>query len=192
MNRQYIIQRNVTRQIQNEGTSRILRLRNVPPAITPDVLRADLEHIANLHIERLTQKGREIVCNLNSVGVAMFARTCLRSRATYKGAVIEYGVDDCALRKMPIEGSGGIDEEEAPSPARARNVKNARRNPNNRFSALQLVDDGGEEGDQEETDIGTNGAMSWADSMSTSGTITTEDSNLTATEDGVNLEGYWA
>ena len=191
ISRQYIIQRNVTRQIQNDGASRVLRLRNVPPAITPEVLSADLEHIANLHIEYLTHKGRMIVCSLNSVSAALFARTCLRSRASYKGVVIEFGVDDCALRKIPddVEEVGEIQEFDGAQ----RTVKRGKMLRGNRFTALQLVDDGGEEGGEDDGDNETIGEMSWADSMSTGSTSFTDDDVSTVTETGgADLDNYWA
>jgi hypothetical protein len=185
--RQFVILRNVLRQIQHDGASRILKLRNVPPTLTEERLREDLDHIANLRVERIVRLngGSDIQCNLNSVCAALFARTCLRSRANYKVCKIEFGVDECT-KPLP-------DFKEY-KPPRQKASPQQKQQRANRFDAL-FADDGGEEngddsGDetvsistftQDDDDDDTSVCESnWADSVAESNT-----------DGGADLGNYW-
>ncbi|KAF8246270.1 hypothetical protein K440DRAFT_369831 [Wilcoxina mikolae CBS 423.85] len=184
--RQFVILRNVSRQIQHDGASRILRLRNVPSSLTEERLREDLDHIANLRVERIVRLngGSDIQCNLNSVCAALFARTCLRSRANYKVCKIEFGVDECA-KPLP-------DFKEY-KPPRQKTSPQQKQQRANRFDAL-FADDGGEEngddsGDEtvsvstftQDDDDTSVCESNWADSIAA-------ESN---TDGGADLGNYW-
>lgn len=118
-------------------------------------MRNDLDHIANLSVERIVfEKPKNAVqVNLNSVCVACFARTCLKSRAYYKGTKIDFGADDCA-KSLP--------DFKAYKPKQETKSKPERK-ISNRFDAL-AVDDGGEE-DGDLFGDSTEGTESWADSV---------------------------
>ena len=196
------------RQIQHDGASRILRLRNVPSSLTEERLCNDLDHITNLRFVKIARLngGRDMQCNLNSVCAALFARTCLRSRAYYKVCKIEFGVDECsqALPDPSSSGSGsGSGVGSGPSQRQQRVQQQQPQRRANRFDAL-LADDGGEEGgqdsDEEAVSISTftldgddeggdddDDATSvcesnWADSMSLA---------ESAADGGADLSNYW-
>jgi len=139
--RQFVILRNVRRQIENDGASRILYLHNAPSTLTEGRLREDLEHIANLRVEKITRHnaGKDIQCNLNSVCAALFARTCLKSRAYYKVCKIDFGVDECAKPLPDFKEYRKTVSVERPSS-----------NHTNRFGAL--FNDDETEGDKSESD----------------------------------------
>lgn len=118
-------------------------------------MRNDLDHIANLSVEKIVfEKPKNAVqVNLNSVCVACFARTCLKSRAYYKGTKIDFGADDCA-KSLP--------DFKAYKPKQETKSKPERK-ISNRFDAL-AVDDGGEE-DGDLFGDSAEGTESWADSV---------------------------
>lgn len=84
-------------------------IRNTNSNITPALIREHLEHIHNLIVVniKIDQMSRSIVICTNSVHNAMFARSCMRSRAAYKGMKIEFGVDECAA---PWSSSSAVSE----------------------------------------------------------------------------------
>ncbi|KAI5794313.1 hypothetical protein DFH27DRAFT_565871 [Peziza echinospora] len=102
--RQFVILNNIMSAISRGGTRNLL-LSKIPPNLTPARIREDLDHIHNLHIEKIEARPGAIVVNLNSVCVALFARTCLMSRGAYKGVKIEFAQDECAGR-LPPPGQG--------------------------------------------------------------------------------------
>lgn len=141
------------RQIQHDGASRILRLRNVPSSLTEERLCNDLDHITNLRFVKIVRLngGRDMQCNLNSVCAALFARTCLRSRAYYKVCKIEFGLDECsqALPDPSSSSSSASNIGSGPSQRQQQRVQQQQQQRRgNRFDAL-LADDGGEEGGQD-------------------------------------------
>ncbi|KAG0127693.1 hypothetical protein HOY82DRAFT_613093 [Tuber indicum] len=150
--RQFVVLPNILRQIHS-GATRNLHLKNIPPTLTEARLRDDLDHIANLSIEKIEfDKTRNSVqVNLNSVCVACFARTCLKSRAYYKGTKIEFGADECA-KSLP--------DLKAYKPKQEPKVKPERK-ISNRFDALAL--DCGEGGWNAGDDAGE--TEDWADSV---------------------------
>ena len=176
------------------GASRVLKIRNAPQSLTDERLRLDLDHIANLHVEKTfrTNGGKDVQCNLNSVCVALFARTCLRSRAYYKVTQIEFGVDECAtpLPDYHTQFAKGPRQKDSPKQPYANRynalpAEDAPRQPHpNRFHSL-FAEDGGEEHidsedevvsistftpDHDEDDSSSLGAGSWADSTTTTTT----------------------
>jgi hypothetical protein len=63
------------------GATRNLIIHRRDPNQTEDALREDLEHIHNLVVIKVTFKGSDIHISTNSVHNALFARTCMMSRA---------------------------------------------------------------------------------------------------------------
>lgn len=124
--------------------------------------------------------GSEIVCNLNSVCAALFARTCLRSRANYKGVAIEFAADECA-KPLP-------DFKESRKEARKKPVQVSR--GGNRFDAL-FADDGGEEGGDTDGDNDELVSVSTFTQDEDDCESSWADSTSTATEGGADLGNYW-
>lgn len=79
------------------GSTRNIVIRNgTSKNLTEDGIRDDLEHIHNLIVVSITIDNGDIYISTNSVHNALFARTCMMSRATYKGLKIEWYPDECA------------------------------------------------------------------------------------------------
>lgn len=78
--RQFILAGHVANQV-GSGATRNLVIRNRNPNLTEDVIRDDLEHIHNLVVINVTFKRSDAYISTNSVHNAMFARTCMMSRA---------------------------------------------------------------------------------------------------------------
>ena len=174
-NRQFVILNNIISAI-SRGATRNLLLSKVPPTLTEARIREDLEHIHNLHVEKMQQKGGQLFVNLNSVCVALFARTCLMSRSSYKGVKIEFAYDECSGR--------------LPTPQRREPERNKRQEkaaPQNRFDILALT---GEEEDvtedEEEVENSSDDATEKESSTLTS-TVTT--STVNGSSNGYNSTG---
>ncbi|KAL3425724.1 hypothetical protein PVAG01_02515 [Phlyctema vagabunda] len=97
--RQFILSNNIARNI-SLGATRNLVVRNCANKHTEETIRGDLEHIHNLVVIKVVFNGHDAHISTNSVHNAMFARTCMKSRAIYRGSKIEWDADECAL---PIE-----------------------------------------------------------------------------------------
>lgn len=141
------------------GATRNIALHNVNPTITESLIRKDLEHIHNLIVVSVNFKDGNAYISTNSVHNALFARSCMMSRFTYKGTRIAFYPDECdePLPKVP-----------APVPAKAENqAPQRKRHPHaNRFQLLSL--DGAEdENDEFENGRGginvLTGGISWTD-----------------------------
>lgn len=99
--------------------------------------------------------------NLNSVCVACFARTCLKSRAYYKGTKVEFGPDECA-KSLP--------EFKAYKPKQPEAKVRPERKASNRFDALALAledEDAGDDDDGNDDDLTE--TEDWADSVEEGG-----------------------
>ncbi|KAK5629650.1 hypothetical protein RRF57_005365 [Xylaria bambusicola] len=119
------------------GATRNLIIRRCGAHHTEDSVREDLEHIHNLIVVKVEFVGGSCFIKTNSVHNAMFARTCMMSRAKYKGSKIEWDIDECdqpfeAVQKAPIKPQSPI----AKSPVAG-----------NRFAMLRIDDDDNNESD---------------------------------------------
>lgn len=123
----------------SRGATRNLLLSKVPPTLTEERIREDLDHIHNLHVEKIVIQGVSIVVNLNSVCVALFARTCLMSRSSYKGVKIEFAVDECA-GKLPASKRKDIERKRVQEKV----------SPPNRFDVLATSWDGDDQEENQE------------------------------------------
>ena len=117
------------------GVSRNLIIRGASSnnKLTEEKIRADMEHIHNLVIIAVVWRGADVYISTNSVNNAMFARTCMTSRALYKGMKIEWYPDECA--QLIPESNRSVNKE---------NVQMAPiKNPSmitNRFNLLDMND----------------------------------------------------
>ena len=123
-------------------------IRNIQPSITEDRLREDLDHIHNLIIIDITFRHGDAYLELNSIHNALFARTCMMSRAMYKGMRIEWYPDECA-QPLPKPLSAAKKENSAPAPPKKANVMM------NRFQMLNLDGGGTDDGSSSEEDNDT-------------------------------------
>ncbi|KAK5653110.1 hypothetical protein OQA88_9209 [Cercophora sp. LCS_1] len=129
--RQFILPGHVAGKISG-GASRNLVIRRYDGRHTEESIRDDLDHIHNLVVIRVEFSGGSCYISLNSVHNAIYARQCMMSRFKYKGAKIEWDVDECAQPYPP------------PTPKPRAQVSQPRRAPTsvtNRFQLLGLDDD---------------------------------------------------
>ncbi|KAI1340482.1 hypothetical protein F5Y15DRAFT_378770 [Xylariaceae sp. FL0016] len=124
------------------GATRNLILRRCDPSLTEDALRDDLDHIHNLAVIKVDFVGSSCYIKTNSIHNAMFARTCMISRAKYRGSKIEWDVDECAqpietVQKAPLK----------PPTPRAIPTKSKPVVGLNRFDMLRIDDDDNDESD---------------------------------------------
>ncbi|KAG9246609.1 hypothetical protein BJ878DRAFT_496388 [Calycina marina] len=93
--RQFILPGHVANKV-GIGATRNLVVRNRSPKITEASIRDDLEHIHNLVVVKVTFDDQNVYISTNSVHNSMFARTCMMSRALYKGHKVDWAEDECA------------------------------------------------------------------------------------------------
>lgn len=146
--RQFLLPGHVANKI-SIGATRNLVIRGVHANITEERLREDLDHIHNLVIIKIFYNNGDAHLSLNSVHNALFARTCMMSRAMYKGMKIEWYSDECAL-PLPKQ----------PSTPRKENPPQPVKRPNtavNRFQMLNMdgTEDENDDGDDGDEDSGT-------------------------------------
>ncbi len=131
--RQYILPGHLANRI-SIGATRNLVIRGIQPNVTEQRLRDDLDHIHNLIVVNMSFDGGDVFLSLNSVRNSLFARTCMMSRAKYKGMKIEWYPDECALPLPKMQNS--TKKQIAPPPERPEPLMI------NRFQMLNLDEDG--------------------------------------------------
>ncbi|PYH35977.1 RNA-binding protein [Aspergillus neoniger CBS 115656] len=153
--RQFYLPPYVRAKIDN-GASRNLVVYNVQPNVTEWVIRKDLDHIHNLIVISVQFKNGNAYISTNSVHNALFARSCMMSRFTYKGMKIGFYPDEC----LGTPGKHLKKEPQAPA-------KKTGSVPN-RFQLLSL--DGADDEDDHTSHDGLgrmNNGMRWADNSVT-------------------------
>ncbi|RAK93262.1 hypothetical protein BO79DRAFT_137944 [Aspergillus costaricaensis CBS 115574] len=153
--RQFYLPPYVRAKIDN-GASRNLVLYNVQPNVTEWVIRKDLDHIHNLIVISVQFKNGNAYISTNSVHNALFARSCMMSRFTYKGMKIGFYPDEC------LGTSGKYPKKEPQAPAKKTG------SVPNRFQLLSL--DGADDEDDHTSHDGLgrmNNGMRWADNSVT-------------------------
>ncbi|KAL8934478.1 MAG: hypothetical protein Q9216_005893 [Gyalolechia sp. 2 TL-2023] len=135
--RQYILPGYLANKI-GIGATRNLLIRRVYPSITEKRLEEDLEHIHNLVIIDISQIHGDVYLSLNSIRSSLFARTCMMSRALYKGLQIEWYPDECAL---PLPKPPGAVKKEKCFPPNTNEHATI-----NRFQLLNTGEDATEDG----------------------------------------------
>ena len=133
--------RHVAGKIQT-GATRNLIVQGISPTITEERIRQELDHIHNLVVIEIVFAEKKARISLNSVHNALFARTCMMSRTSYKGSRIEFYPDECA-RPPPSQ----------QYQPRKENIKSLSKKPNplmNRFQILNMdgTEDESSEGDE--------------------------------------------
>ncbi|KAF2191119.1 hypothetical protein K469DRAFT_696858 [Zopfia rhizophila CBS 207.26] len=93
--RQFHVPPHVSNKIAN-GATRNLVVRGAAGKLTADQIRDHLDHIHNLVVVDIKFKNGDAYISTNSIHNALFARTCMMSRTTYKGLRIDWYPDECA------------------------------------------------------------------------------------------------
>ncbi|RAH60040.1 hypothetical protein BO85DRAFT_367793 [Aspergillus piperis CBS 112811] len=153
--RQFYLPPYVRAKIDN-GASRNLVVYNVQPNVTEWVIRKDLDHIHNLIVISVQFKNGNAYISTNSVHNALFARSCMMSRFTYKGMKIGFYPDEC------LGTPGKYPKKEPQAPAKKTGSMP------NRFQLLSL--DGADDEDDHPSHDGLgrmNNGMRWADNSVT-------------------------
>ncbi|KAL2068390.1 hypothetical protein VTL71DRAFT_16488, partial [Oculimacula yallundae] len=153
--RQFILPGHVANKI-SIGATRNLVIQNYNPKHTEEVIRDDLEHIHNLIVIKVEFRGQNCYIATNSVHNSMFARTCMMSRATYKGSKIEWDNDECA---GPLE---------RPLQSRVNlpvNKKKENAPLKNRFELLNMDNENEEDGSTDDDDLDHSGISLPSESM---------------------------
>ena len=153
--RQYTLNSHINNKILAGATRNIVIHGAVRQGLTEARIRDDMEHIHNLIIIDITYRAGDAYVSMNSIHNALFARTCMMSRTTYKGCKVEFFRDEC----------------DVPLPARAAAPKRVVSEPVksnvgivNRFNLLN-VDDADGSSDEE------NRAPSEGDGSDDEGTV---------------------
>jgi hypothetical protein len=94
--RQFRLPNHVANKIAMGATRNIVVRNGASKNLNESGIREDLEHIHNLVVISLTISKGDIFISTNSVHNALFARTCMMSRAIYKGLRIDWYPDECA------------------------------------------------------------------------------------------------
>lgn len=96
--RQFHLNAHIANKIANGATRNILIRSALEKGLTEATVRDDMEHIHNLVIIDVVFRGADAYVSTNSIHNALFARTCMMSRSTYKGCKIEFIRDECDTR----------------------------------------------------------------------------------------------
>lgn len=114
--------------------------------LTEERIRDDMEHIHALVIIEINFKSGDAYVSTNSVHNALFARTCMMSRTTYRGCKIEFFPDECDV-PLPTRTQSGKPKPQEPI---KRNIQLG-----NRFNMLNVHDSSSvsDEKDQDPIDI---------------------------------------
>ncbi|TLD37314.1 hypothetical protein E2P81_ATG04126 [Venturia nashicola] len=151
--RQFRLLSHVANKIAGGATRNIVIRNGASKNLSERGIRDDMEHIHNLIVISVHFVRQDIYISTNSVHNSLFARTCMMSRALYKGLKIEWYPDECAA---PIK-----DSLPAPTivPQRMSRASSASLPPNKRQSKVSssnlysLLDmDGSEEDDSSDAD----------------------------------------
>ena len=137
--RQYRLNGHIQNKIMNNGASRNMVIHNaLSNGLTESRIREDMEHIHNLVIISVIYRNGDAYISTNSVHNALFARTCMMSRTTYKGCKVEFVRDEC---DVPLPAP--IHKPRAPPPQPAKKAPIA-----NRFDLINM--DGNEHSSSDE------------------------------------------
>ncbi|KAK6088369.1 hypothetical protein SCUP234_00857 [Seiridium cupressi] len=137
-----------------QGATRNMVIRRCDPNHTEDSIRDDLEHIHNLIVVKVEFISGSCYIKTNSVHNAMFARTCMMSRAKYKGSKIDWDVDEC---EQPLQKAL---KPLTPKPQREPPMKKPAVKIRNRFATLRLDDDDNDNESDDRFDTSTEFAVS--------------------------------
>ena len=96
-----------TARLIQSGVTRNLVIRFPTPDLTADSIRQDLEHIHRLDVVSIDFVKGHAYVSLNSVHLALKAKSCMISRLKYKRTRIEHFPDECdqplpAIPRKPL------------------------------------------------------------------------------------------
>ncbi|KAK4547788.1 hypothetical protein LTR36_000746 [Oleoguttula mirabilis] len=93
---QYRLNGHIQNKVLSNGATRNILIRHASAnGLTETQIRDDMEHIHNLVIIDIHYRNGDAYMSTNSVHNALFARTCMMSRTTYKRCKIEFFPDEC-------------------------------------------------------------------------------------------------
>lgn len=136
--RQFTLNNHIANKIINNGATRNVIIRGAHGKLTEREIRDDMEHIHNLVIVDVHFRNGDAYVSMNSVHNALFARTCMMSRSTYKGNKVDFYPDEC---DVPLPERRHVPKTSAPEPVKRKAL-------GNRFDLLNM--DGTENGSDEE------------------------------------------
>jgi len=93
--RQFQVNSHINNKIASGATRNILVHNASRNGLTEAQIRDDMDHIHNLAIVEVTFRNGDAYVSTNSIHNALFARTCMMSRTTYKGCKVEFYPDEC-------------------------------------------------------------------------------------------------
>ncbi|KAF2086736.1 hypothetical protein K490DRAFT_43841, partial [Saccharata proteae CBS 121410] len=93
--KQFFVPNHVANKLNN-GATRNIVVRGGAAKLNEQTVRDDMEHIHNLVVISVKIVKNDVFISTNSVHNALYARTCMMSRAFYKGFRIEWYPDECA------------------------------------------------------------------------------------------------
>ena len=128
--RQFHLNSHIANKIANGATRNIIIHSAVEKGLTEERIRDDMEHIHNLVIIDVVFRGGDAYVSMNSIHNALFARTCMMSRSTYKGCKIEFFRDEC---DVPLPAKPFVSKTVG-----AERVKKAAPAISNRFDMLNI------------------------------------------------------
>jgi len=136
--RQYRLNGHIHNKIVNGATRNLVIHNAFANGLTEPTIREDMEHIHNLIIIDITFRNGDAYVSTNSVHNALFARTCMMSRTTYRGCKVEFFRDECDM-PLPVP---------APRLRPPPPVQTGKKPPlANRFDLLKVMSDGMEGSD---------------------------------------------
>ncbi|QDS75345.1 hypothetical protein FKW77_002095 [Venturia effusa] len=103
--RQFRLPGHVANKIAAGATRNIVIRNGASKNLTERGIREDMEHIHNLVVISVKFIRQDVYISTNSVHNSLFARTCMMSRALYKGLKIEWYPDECSSPIPKIAGS---------------------------------------------------------------------------------------
>lgn len=123
-------------------------VRGIHPTITEERLREHLDHIHNLVVVSISFRDGDACISLNSINNSLFARTCMMSRAIYKGMKIEWYPDECSRPLPKVQQAPKIGNVAPLQPKKFASAMN-------RFQMLNLdgTEDDSEPSDEEPTAV---------------------------------------
>ena len=158
--RQFHLNAHIKNKIANGATRNILIRSALEKGLTEARIRDDMEHIHNLVIIDVKFHGSDAYVSMNSIHNALFARTCMMSRSTYKGCKIEFIRDECDVA-LPLR------TYTAKTVGAEKKVKKSEPAIRNRFDMLNI--DGADRGSDEENRTPSDGDDRTVDTTSHAG-----------------------
>ncbi|KAF2457840.1 hypothetical protein BDY21DRAFT_285398 [Lineolata rhizophorae] len=162
--KQFHLPGHVANKIANGATRNIL-VRGGASRLTEAEIRDHLDHIHNLVVIEVQFREGDAYISTNSIHNALFARTCMMSRTTYKGMHIEWYPDECAAPLPKVQRAPSVQAAAPPN----RGQQSAALA--NRFGLLNV--DGADDGSDDDSETvsafggGYGVGLKWADTSIT-------------------------